>query len=109
MTNDGKHGVVTFDLNGDGLLRDTYQLVAGRLFLVGTQGEKPTIRQLNPSTCELRCETLRGFLYKLQTTTNLPAPFVDDPSGFVQALDSSMIRTDSLSSVRKFYRFVRTP
>ena len=68
-----------------------------------------TIQELNPGQCELRFDTLRGFYYKLQTTTNLLQSFTDDPNGYTQAVDSSMIRADALSSPKKFYRIARTP
>ena len=68
-----------------------------------------TIRQLNPTQSELRFDTLRGFYYKLQTTTNLLQSFADDPNGYTQAVDSSMIRIDALSGPNKFYRIARTP
>ena len=68
-----------------------------------------SIRQLNPAQCELRFDTLRGFYYKLQTTTNLLQSFTDDPNGYTQAVDTSMIRIDALSSPKKFYRIARTP
>ena len=67
------------------------------------------IRRLNPGQCELRCYTIRGFFYKLQSTSDLNQPFTDDPAGFIQALDSSLVRVDSLDNPRKFYRFVIAP
>jgi hypothetical protein len=49
-TEDGKHGTVSFKLNGKSLSTDgkPYQLVVGPLFLITTRGEEVTIRQLNP-------------------------------------------------------------
>ena len=67
------------------------------------------IRRLSSGQCELRCDTIRGFFYKLQSTSDLNQPFTDDPAGFVQALDSSLVRLDSLDNPRKFYRFVIAP
>jgi hypothetical protein len=66
-----------------------------------------TIRQLNASQCELTCETVRGFYYKLQSTTDLTQPFVDDPAGFVHCLESPAVVTQTISPPRKFYRYVR--
>jgi hypothetical protein len=66
-----------------------------------------TMRLLNPSQSELRWPTLRGFFYKLQSAANLGGPFTDDPAGFVQALDSSSVQTNSTTSGNKFYRVVR--
>jgi hypothetical protein len=66
-----------------------------------------TMRLLNPSQSELRWPTLRGFFYKLQSTTNLSQPFMDDPASFVQAFDSSSSQTNSTISGNKFYRAIR--
>ena len=67
-----------------------------------------TVRPLTPAGCELRLDALRGFFYKLQTTTNLSQPFADDPAGFIQALDSPVVRADTAAVPRKFYRAIRT-
>lgn len=65
------------------------------------------IRALNPNLCELRCDTLRGFFYKLQSTPDLSQPFADEPGGFVQALDSSMVFTNSFAGPqKKFFRAI---
>jgi hypothetical protein len=65
------------------------------------------LRSLNPAQCEVRCETVRGFYYKLQSTTNFSVPFVDEPGGAQLALDSSLIRTNAASGGQKFYRAAR--
>jgi hypothetical protein len=65
------------------------------------------LRNLNPSECEVRCETLRGFQYKLQSTTNLSMAFVDEPGDAMLALDSSLVRTNAVLGGQKFYRAVR--
>jgi hypothetical protein len=67
-----------------------------------------TMKPLNQSQSELRWPTLRGFFYKLQSTTNLSDPFSDEPAGFVQALDSSSAQTNSITSENKFYRVIRS-
>jgi hypothetical protein len=67
-----------------------------------------TMRLLNSSQSELRWPTLRGFFYKLQSTTNLSQPFIDDPAGFVQAFDSSSSQTNSTTSGDRFYRAIRS-
>ena len=80
-----------------------------RRFFDGSIGETPyavTIRQLNATQCELSCDTVRGLYYKLQSTTDLTQPFVDD-GGFVQCLDSPAIVIQSISPPRKFYRYAR--
>ena len=67
-----------------------------------------TIRSLNPTGCELRFNTVRGFYYKLQSTSELLQPFTDDPVGFVQAFDTSMTRTDTVVGPKNLYRIVRS-
>lgn len=66
------------------------------------------IRALNPANCEIRFNTLRGFYYNLQSTPDLNQPFTNGPGGFVQALDSSLARPDSITGPKKFYRVVRS-
>lgn len=66
-----------------------------------------TARALNPTQCEVRCETLRGFHYTIQSTTNLSEPFVDEPGGTTLAVDSSLVRTNTAAGGQKFYRVVR--
>lgn len=56
--------------------------------------------------CELRFDTLRGFYYKVQSTPDLTQPFADDPTGFIRALDSTMLRTSALSG-NQFFKIVR--
>lgn len=67
------------------------------------------IRPLNASQAELRGDTLRGFFYQVQSTIDLRQPFTNDPSGFIQAFDSSLVRTNDLSGPGKFYRFISRP
>ena len=64
------------------------------------------MRQLASGLCELRCDTRRGFFYKLQSTTDLGQSWTDDPAGFIQALDTSIVRIGALTDSRKFYRVV---
>ena len=81
-----------------------------RQFFDGSITQSPfaaTLRSINPAQGELRCETVRGLYYKLQTTTDLTQPFVDDAAGFVQCLDSPILRTEPLTPPRKFYRYIR--
>ena len=66
-----------------------------------------TIRQLNQTQCELRCDTVRGLYYKLQSTTDLTQPFVDDPAGFVRCVESPALLVKTITPPRKFYRYVR--
>ena len=65
-----------------------------------------SIRFFDPAGCEVRYNTLRGFFYKLQSTSDILQPFTDDPAEFTQALDSSLVRMDSLARPRKFYRVI---
>ncbi len=67
-----------------------------------------TLKALNQTQAEVRWPTLRGFFYKLQSTTNLNQSFTDDPAGFVQALDSSRAQTNSLPAGNKFYQVIRS-
>jgi hypothetical protein len=67
------------------------------------------IRSLNTTQSEVRGETLRGFFYQLQSTTDLRQAFTNDPGGFVQAFDSSLARTNDLSVGSKFFRLLSRP
>ena len=83
-----------------------------RQYFTGTITQSPfaiTIRASGPSQYELRCEAVRGFYYKLQSTPSMSQPFADDPAGFVQCLDSPIIHTETPAVARKFYRYIRTP
>jgi len=56
-----------------------------RLYLDGSVSQSPvnlTVRRFDNGTCEVRCDTLRGLFYKLQSTPDLTQPFTDDPGGF---------------------------
>jgi hypothetical protein len=66
-----------------------------------------TIQPLNPNGCEIRHDALRGFYYKSQSKTDLSQPFTDDPPGFIQATESSMVRTDNVANSSKLYRIIR--
>ena len=65
-----------------------------------------TMRRLAADQCEVRYNTLRGIFYKLQSTPDLSQSFTNDPAGFVQAFDTAMLRTNSLSGQNFFYRFI---
>jgi hypothetical protein len=66
-----------------------------------------TIRLLDANQCELRFDTLRGFYYRLQSSTDMTQPFTNEPGNFVQATNSSMIQIDPFAGSRKFFRIVR--
>jgi len=55
---------------------------------------------------EIRCDTVRGLYYKLQSSPSLTQPFTDDGPAFTQALDSTMFRTDATAAPRKFYKVI---
>jgi len=48
------------------------------------------MRKLDAGANEICFSTLRGFYCKVQSTTNLTAPFADEPGGATLALDSSV-------------------
>jgi len=64
------------------------------------------MHSVNSSQCELRYNTLRGFFYKVQSASDLQQPFMDDPAGFAQAIDSSTVRIDTAAGPGKFYRVI---
>jgi hypothetical protein len=66
------------------------------------------IRSLNPSGCELRFNTVRGFSYCLQSTPGLGQAFVSEPAGFARAVDSTALRIDNGAGTKKFYRVIST-
>jgi hypothetical protein len=66
-----------------------------------------SIGRLDTGGCVVRCDTLRGFYYKLQTTSDLLHGFADDPAGFTQAVDSPTLLVDTSPNARKFYRLIR--
>lgn len=59
------------------------------------------------SQCVLHFPTTRGLYYKLQSSTDLLSPFVDHPSGWLQATESFREIADTFSGTRKFYRVVK--
>jgi hypothetical protein len=52
----------------------------------------------------LQFNTLRGFYYCLQSTPDCNLPFTNEPSGFTQALDSTMALSDNGAAPQKLYR-----
>ena len=66
------------------------------------------IQDLHPG-CELRFNTLRGFFYNVQSTTDPAQPFAGDPAAMEQALDSTMVRIDNLAGPKRFYRVICVP
>lgn len=82
--------------------------LARRYFDGSIANASPTfiLRPLNATQCELRCDTVRGFFYKTQSTPDLRQPFRDDPAGFFQAVDAGLVRVDTFSGGMKFYRVI---
>ncbi|TAL06940.1 MAG: hypothetical protein EPO07_01085 [Verrucomicrobia bacterium] len=68
-----------------------------------------TLQRLNPTGCEVGHDTLRGFYYKLQFSASPGQSFVDDPAGFVRALDTAMVHTDTEAQSARFYRVICAP
>jgi hypothetical protein len=62
------------------------------------------LRKLGSFNDEVRCNTLRGFYYKLQSTTNLNVAFTDEPGGPTLALEGWLVTTNAANSSQKFYR-----
>ncbi len=68
-----------------------------------------TITRVSPSQYEVRCDTLRGLYYKLQSTSDLGQSFTNDPPAVNQPFDAlSIARTNTFAEPRKFHRAVCT-
>jgi hypothetical protein len=83
-----------------------------RKYFDGSIQQVPTTLTLTPVGNEarrLRAETLRGFHYQLQSTTNLSEPVWAVALADLVATNSSLTWTDAAPSAVKFYRAVRTP
>jgi len=61
-------------------------------------------RKLSTGTNTVTFNTLRGFYYRLQSTTNLNVPFSDEPGGATLALETSLAHTNAISGTQKYYR-----
>lgn len=55
---------------------------------------------------EVRCDTVRGFYYKLQSSPDLSEPFRDESADFIRCVDSPMIHTEPLGT-GKFFRYLQ--
>ncbi len=89
--------------------RNAWELA--RQYFDGSLAASPvfaTIHVLDSMRCEVRFSTMRGLYYKLQSTPDLSQPFVDEPGGFMQALDAQMSISPVADSGRKFFRAVRS-
>ena len=66
-------------------------------------------RKLTAGANEIRFNTLRGFYYKVQSTTNLNVAFADDPGGATRAMEGTLVTTNASTAPRKFYRAAAAP
>jgi hypothetical protein len=73
---------------------------------VVTADPKLTLRTTGVGQYEVRCDTVRGLYYKLQSSPSLTQPFTDDGPGLTRAFDSTMVRTDSTAAPQKFYKVI---
>ena len=90
--------------------RGTWNLA--RSYFDGSIASTPVtlaIRALTPIGCELRFDTLRGFVYRLQSTRNLAQPFADEVGNRSPAADTAVTLTDLDAAMSKFYRVVVGP
>jgi len=63
-----------------------------------------TMQSPGAGSVQIRCNTLRGMYYKLQSTTDLSVPFTDEPGGTTLATEGWMTVTNPVASTQKFYR-----
>ena len=64
-----------------------------------------SLRTLDEGLAQVSYKTQRGLYYKLQSSSALDEPFVDQSAGgFSLALDASVAVTNDMSSTRRFYR-----
>lgn len=92
--------------------------VGQRAWALARQYFDGTVRQLAaPMSLErladggliVRCPTVRGQSYRLQSTPDLGQPFVDEPAGAFQAVDSPTLQTNLLAEPSRFYRLIGSP
>ncbi|TAK93171.1 MAG: hypothetical protein EPO07_18505 [Verrucomicrobia bacterium] len=65
------------------------------------------LRALNSTQTEMRCETLRGFAYQVQSTPDLRLAFTNEPGGLTKAVDTLTYSTNTTATA-KFYRVLRS-
>ena len=80
-----------------------------RKYFDGSVSTSPTLLTIKQGAGgqEVRYDTLRGLYYKLQSTTDLNLPYVDEPGGFILATESSMVSIQNPTNSAKFFRSVR--
>ncbi len=101
------------DFNGrnTGSLCGKSAYALARQYFDGTITNTPlfaAIRNLSTAQCEISCNTIRGFNYQLQSTTNLTQSFTNEPAGAILATDVSFVKTNTTSAASKFFRFIRS-
>ncbi|MBL9171660.1 MAG: vanadium-dependent haloperoxidase [Verrucomicrobiales bacterium] len=68
------------------------------------------LSKLNEQECAVRYNTQRGFYYKLQSSSGIDKPFVDEVSGgFGLAYDASVSVTNGFGPERRFFRVLSSP
>jgi hypothetical protein len=85
--------------------------LAGRYF-DGSVSQIPvnlSIKQISPDRIELRCQTLRGFSYRLQSSPDLTQPFRDLTPVSIRAVDTSTVSYEVPSGSKRIFRVVRMP
>jgi hypothetical protein len=63
-----------------------------------------SVHQLDAENNEIRCNTLRGFYYRLQSTVDLTLPFTNEPGTAALAFEGWLSMTNAISGSQKFYR-----
>jgi hypothetical protein len=76
---------------------------------VTNQAIQLSLREAGTNQCEIRFNTLRGFYYMLQSTTNLNLPFVNESGAATRAVDSSTMCIGGTSTPARFYRVISSP
>ena len=67
------------------------------------------IQPLPGGGVELRCQTVRGWYYRIQTALSADSPWSDDPAGFARAGDTLVIHRDPAEGLARFYRVAASP
>jgi hypothetical protein len=63
-----------------------------------------SVRPLGGGNNEIRCNTLRGLYYRLQSTEDLSLPFTNEPGASTLALEGWLSVTNNSAGIGKFYR-----
>ncbi len=103
--------VQTDDLSGRRIGSQVGQLAwaLAQTYYNGSIANTPMTLVMHPVNAghrELQLNTVRGFYYALQSSTNLNTPFGPVPGGFIQALDTTMLFEDYSPDSQKFFQAV---